>query len=317
MHIPEKTLNSDDLMQAQVNKFPIRTRRLLRQKLDKHKKLQKFSTSLYLKYCKLSGFAHVLPDFLIIGFPKCGTTSLYEYLIQHPDIYPPIGKEIDYFDRLYSRKNNWYKVKFPTAFQKNFIEKILKRHFLTGEATPRYIFHPHAIHRIKKTIPNSKFIVLLRNPIERAFSHYNMNVKNGYEYQSFENAVKNEQKRIQGRYEKMSNDPNFYSWDYDLFAYLEQGIYVEKLKRWMHVFPKEQFLIIQSEEFLENPPKIYYKALQFLNLGKWEPKSFTLYKKRQITDNKVNPELRKYLSDFFKPYNEDLFNLLGKKFDWN
>ena len=158
----EKTPKNVDFMQSQVNKLSIRTRRFLRQKLDKHKKLQKFTTSLYLKYCTLTGYVHVLPDFLIIGFPKCGTTSLYEYLIQHPDIYPPIGKEIDFFDRLYYRKNNWYKVRFPTIFQKNFIEKILKRHFLTGEATPRYILHPHALHRIKKAIPKAKFIILLR-----------------------------------------------------------------------------------------------------------------------------------------------------------
>ena len=304
-------------MQAQVNKFPIRTRRFFRHKLDKHKKLQKFTTNLYQKYCQLTGFVHVLPNFLIIGFPKCGTTSLYEYLIQHPDIFPPIGKEIDYFDRLYNKKNNWYKVRFPTTFQKKYNEKFLKRNFLTGEATPRYIMHPHALQRIKKTVPNAKFIVLLRNPIERAFSHYNMNVKNGYDSLSFENAVKNEQERIKGRYEKMAKNPDYYSWDYDLFAYLDQGIYVEKLKRWMKVFPKEQFLIIQSEEFLENSSKIYYKVLNFLNLDKWEPDSFTLYKKRKIINNKIPSDLRKYLSDFFKPYNEELFNLINKKFDWN
>ena len=131
------------------------------------------------------------------------------------------------------------------------------------------------------------------------------------------NAIKNEQKRIKGRYEKMSKDTKYYSWDYDLFAYLEQGIYVEKLKRWMQVFPKKQFLIIQSEDFLDNPSKIYYQTLQFLKLDKWEPSSYTLYKKRKSTDNKINSDLRKYLSDFFKPYNEELFNLLGKKYDWN
>jgi len=317
MHMRERTSSNDDFMQAQVNKFPIRARRFLRHKLDRHKKLQKFTTNLYLNYCQLTGFLHVIPDFLIIGFPKCGTTSLYEYLIQHPDIYPPIGKEIDYFDRLYNRKNNWYKVRFPTTFQKIFTAKFLKRHFLTGEATPRYILHPHALHRIKKTVPNAKFIVLLRNPIDSAYSHYNMNEKNGYESLSFENAIKNEKNRIQGRYEKMAKNQNYYSWDYDLFSYLDQGIYVEKIKRWMEVFPKEQFLIIQSEEFLENPSIIYYEVLNFLNLRKWEPDSFTLYKKRQVSNYKINSELRKHLSDYFKPYNEDLFNLLGKKFDWD
>jgi len=176
-------------MQTQINQFPIKTRRLVRHKLDKHKKLQKLTTQIYLKYCNITGFAHVIPDFLIIGFPKCGTTSLYEYLLQHPDIHPPIGKEIDYFDRLYSRGRNWYKVRFPTVFKKNIFTKVLGRDFLTGEATPRYMIHPHALNRIKKILPKAKFIILLRNPIDRAFSHYNMNFRNGYENLSFEQDI--------------------------------------------------------------------------------------------------------------------------------
>jgi len=129
-------------LQSQATKIPLRTRKLIRHKLDKHKKFQKFTTDLYLTYSSITGFLHVLPDFLIIGFPKCGTTSLYEYLIQHPDIHPPLGKEIDYFDRLYHKGNNWYKVRFPLIFQKNYINKIRRKKFLTGEATPRYIIQP-------------------------------------------------------------------------------------------------------------------------------------------------------------------------------
>ena len=150
----------------------------MRHKLEKYPKLQKLVTFVYMKYCGATGFLHVKPDFYIIGFAKCGTTSLFEYLISHPNIHPPKGKEIDFFDRLYSRGINWYKVGFPFTIQK-FIEKVFfRKKFLTGEATPRYIEHPHAINRIKQTTPNAKFIILLRNPIDRAFSQHNMNVKN-------------------------------------------------------------------------------------------------------------------------------------------
>jgi len=303
-------------MQTQKNRLPIQTRRLVRHKLDKHKKLQKLTTRLYLKYCNITGFSHVLPDFLIIGFPKCGTTSLYEYLLQHPDIHPPIGKEIDYFDRLYSKGIAWYKVRFPTKLQQFFVQNLQQRKFLTGEATPRYVEHPHALHRIKKVLPNSKFIILLRNPIDRAYSHFTMNVENGYEYKTFELAIKSENERIKGRCEKMKNNENYYSWDFDLFAYLEHGIYVEKLQKWFDIFSKDKFLIIQSEEFLRNPSKIYYQTLRFLDLTKWEPDKFTLYKKRSYKEKKINPEIRKYLSDFFKPHNEKLFKLIGQRYDW-
>lgn len=291
-------------------------RRKLRHKLDQHKKLRKFSTSAYLSYCSLTGCFHVLPDFLIIGFVKCGTTSLYEYLLQHPSVYPPIGKEIDYFDRLYHRGLNWYKTGFPFKFQKFFQKNCFGKNFVTGEATPRYIESPHALYRIKKIIPNAKFIVLLRNPIDRAYSHYNQNFSNGYEYLSFEEAIKQEKARIAGRYEKMKKYPNYYSWDYDLFGYLEHGIYFDKLKRWFDIFPKEQFLIIENEEFLKHPSQVYHHVLDFLNLPKWEPDEYVLFKKREYKKSTLEPIIRKKLVEYFKPFNEKLYNLLGINFNW-
>lgn len=264
----------------------------------------------------MTGWLHVMPNYLIIGFAKCGTTSLHEYLIQHPSIYPPQGKEIDYFDRLFSRGLSWYKVKFPLNFQKYFVTKFLKQPFITGEATPRYLQHPHSLQRIKQAVPESKFIVLLRNPIERAFSHYNMNLRNDYEYLSFKDAIKNEKMRLKGRYEKMSKNENYYSWNYDLFGYLEQGLYYQKLKPWFDSFPKEQFLIIQSEKFLENPSKIYHKTLQFLDLPKWEPEKYQLFKKRSYVQSKIDTKLRDDLIEYFQPHNEKLYELIGQNFDW-
>jgi len=253
---------------------------------------------------------------MIIGFPKCGTTSLYEYLIQHPFVLSAAGKEIDYFDRLYDRGISWYKMAFPSSMTKFYYKNILKKQFVTGEATPRYMVHPHALKRIQMTLPNTKFIVLLRNPIDRAYSHYTMNVKNDYEHRTFEDALDHEKERTLGRYEKMQKNENYYSWDYDLYAYLEHGIYVDKLKRWMSVFPKEQFLIIQSEEFSKDPSKVYNETLQHLELPEWKLKEYKRYKKLDYKDKNIDPQLRKKLEGFFKPHNEKLFEFLGKRFDW-
>jgi len=298
------------------NRFIYKKKTILRHKLEKYPKLQKIVTSIYLKYCNATGFLHTTPDFYIIGFAKCGTTSLFEYLISHPNVHPPKGKEIDFFDRLYSRGINWYKVGFPFKIQKFFDTVFLRKKFLTGEATPRYIEHPHAINRIKEITPNAKFIILLRNPIDRAFSQHNMNVKNDYEINNFSDALKEEPRRIANRIEKMSNDVSYYSWNFDLYAYLEHGIYVDKIKRWMEVFPKEQFFIIQSEEFLKNPSKIYNNVLEFLGLANWEPKEFVLYKKREYKE-KMNSDLRNELVEYFKPHNKRLYDFLGKSFDWD
>jgi len=287
----------------------------LRHKLEKYPKLQKLVTFVYMKYCGATGFLHVKPDFYIIGFAKCGTTSLFEYLISHPNIHPPKGKEIDFFDRLYSRGINWYKVGFPFTIQK-FIEKVFfRKKFLTGEATPRYIEHPHAINRIKQTTPNAKFIILLRNPIDRAFSQHNMNVKNDYEINNFNDALKEEPRRISNRIEKMTNDITYYSWNYDLYAYLEHGLYVDKIKRWMEVFPKEQFLIIQSEEFFKNPSKTYNDVLKFLGLPSHDLKTYEPIRKQKKSILKKQTQQK--LQNYFKPHNEKLYNFLGKKFDWD
>ena len=297
------------------NKFVYKKRTALRHKLEKYPKLQKITTSLYLSYCNVFGPFHTLPNFLIIGYPKSGTTSLFEYLLKHPNVLPPKGKEIDYFDRLYSRGQNWYKTAFPLQSTMKINSQINKTKMLTGEATPRYIYNPNALHRIKKTLPKCKFIILLRNPIDRAFSHYIMNIKNEYEYLSFEDALKKENERIKNRVKKMKEDPNYFSWNYDLYAYLEHGIYVNQLKRWMEVFPRDQFLIVQSEEFLQNTSQTYQNVLKYLDLPKWEPDEFRLFKKRDYKE-KMNVETRKKLSEFFRPNNEKLYEFLGQRFDW-
>ena len=196
------------------------------------------------------------------------------------------------------------------------LKKVKKRSFLTGEATPRYIEHPHALKRIKKILPNAKFIVLLRNPIDIAFSHYNMNMTSELEYLPFEDALKREKERIRGRYEKMQRVEDYYSWDFDIFGYLEHGIYIKNLKRWMEVFPREQFLILQTEEFKKNTSEVYNKALQFLNLPKYSLKEYILHKKIEYKKRVMKPETRQQLIEYFKPHNEELYKFIGRNFHW-
>ena len=165
-------------------------------------------------------------------------------------------------------------------------------------------------------MPNAKFIILLRNPIDRAFSHYNQNLHLQYEYLSFEEAIKREKQRIEGRYEKMQKNDTYYSWDYDLYGYLEHGKYVNNIKKWLEVFPREQFLILQTEEFLKNTQEIYSDILDFLGLPQWQPSDFRLYKKREYK-NSLSISFRKELFEYFEPYNEELFKLLKIRYDWN
>ena len=142
-----------------------------------------------------------------------------------------------------------------------------------------------------------------------------MNLIFYYEYSIFDDSLNHEAVRIEGRMQKMEQDPGYYSWNYDLYGYSEHGIYVDKIKHWMEVFPKEQFLIIQSEEFLEHKSKTFEQVLKFLGLPVWEPDEYVLYKKRDYKES-MDPELRKKLTDNFKPHNQRLYEFLGRKFDW-
>jgi hypothetical protein len=274
-----------------------------------------FARRLNRFYYTTTGSLHTLPDFLIIGAARSGTTSLYEYLIQHPCIMPGVGKEIYFFDKKFNQGINWYKSFFPTNLSKSKLEKRQKTKCLTGEATPRYLHYPHAPKRVHNLIPNVKLIVLLRNPIDRSYSHYQMEVDSGHEELSFEDAIVQEEQKIVDDLKKMEKDENFYSVNFYRKSYLTRGIYANQLKRWFEFFPKEQFLIIQSEELYSNTPKVYEKVLKFLDLPNFKLNSFKAHRMRKYSN--INSETRKKLLDYFKPHNEQLYQLLDRNFGWN
>lgn len=288
----------------------------LRNRLKKYEKLYKISSSLFQKYSSLTGTLHVLPDFYLIGAARSGTTSLYYSLIQHPSVYQTTGKEIHYFEKYYHLGLNWYRSFFPYRSNKFYVEKIQKKNFLTGDATPRYIDNPHIPKRVKQITPNSKFIVLLRNPIERAFSHYNMNIKNGYETLSFEKAIEHENDRIKNGYEKMLKNGS-YSGDYFTYAYLERGKYAEKLKKWFEVFPKKFFIIKNSDDFFKKPETTYDEVLKFLQLSKWKLKKHLPQMVGKYQQNEIEPKVKKQLMEYFKPFNEKLYKLLEINYHWD
>src|SRR5689334_8975756 len=118
----------------------------------------------------------LLPDFIIIGAQKGGTTSLYNYLIEHPLIKSARRKEVHYFDRNFHKGVSWYKAFFPTSLEKYYAENILKKDFITGEGSPEYLFYPHCAEKAVRVLPQAKIIALLRNPVDRAYSQYRHNL---------------------------------------------------------------------------------------------------------------------------------------------
>lgn len=270
-----------------------------------------------------------MPDFLIIGGQRCGTSSLYYYLTDHPTIVPAFTKELHFFDENYTKGLRWYRAQFPTTVQKYYTEQVRKQGFITGEASPSYLFHPHAPARISQFMPNVKLLVLLRNPIDRAYSQHWLNVKaNGiHETLSFKDALDAEQERIAGEREKMLADENYESPTYRPFSYLTRGIYADQLQYWMSFYSREQFLILKSEDLYSNPGETVKQALEFLGVPATKidtNKEYKRYKVPTRTGYKVKdnhprmaPELRKYLVDYFRPHNARLYEFLGRDFDWD
>src|SRR5947209_20310719 len=148
----------------------------------------------------------MMPDFIIIGTMRGGTTSLYSYLTTHPHIGSAYMKEVHFFDVYYSKGIGWYRSQFPSSIQKYYAEYVQKQQFITGEASPYYLFHPHAPKRITKFLPQVELIVLLRNPVSRAYSHYSHEVAGGHEKLSFEEAIECEQERIGKEAERLARN---------------------------------------------------------------------------------------------------------------
>ncbi|MEH7381665.1 sulfotransferase domain-containing protein [Bacillus sp. JJ1533] len=248
-----------------------------------------------------------MPDFLIIGAQKCGTTSLYNYLIKHPNVVPAKKKEVHFFDYQFEKGIAWYRKHFPLVFENN-------PNLITGEASPYYIFHPHAPQRISEMMPRVKIIVMLRNPVDRAYSHFQHEIRLGAETLSFEEAIEKEAARLQGEKEKMMKDENYYSYNHQHYSYLSRGIYVDQLKAWMEKFPKKQFLIVKSEDFFYDPLTVFDRVLHFLNLPVWELNKGKKYNAGHYS--KMDDVMRKHLIDYFKPHNQRLYEILGENLDW-
>lgn len=265
-------------------------------------------------YRGLTGKFRILPNFIIIGQAKCGTTALYDYLIQHKNILPALWKEIYFFDRYYPRGINWYKANFCFKSTKLFLENFHHKSYITGESTPTYLHHPLTPMRISEHLPNVKLVVLFRNPINRAYSHYHMEKKLGYEKLSFYEALKNEEERLLGEKEKMIYDMNYFSYNWETFSYLKGGHYAELLKNWLEHFSKDNLLILNTEDFNQNPSKIYREVLEFLNL----PLQEVSYKKINVGNyTKMDPKIRNELKDYFKPLNQKLYSLVKRDFEWD
>ena len=238
------------------------------------------------------------PDFVIIGAQKAGTKSLHEYLIKHPEVRRARRKEVHYFDLNYSRGLNWYRSFFPLSFAH-------EKQFITGEASPYYLFHPHAPQRVAVALPHVKIIVLLRNPIDRAFSHYQHNVKFGFEKGSFEDALAREREVLPAASQLLIANPDASNFQHRHYSYVARGEYAEQVERWIDATSRDRLLILKSEDLFGDPGSSFGSVLDFLEIGNWSPTEWRVHNPGSYR-NKMLSDTRAQLHEYFMSHNRRL-----------
>jgi hypothetical protein len=263
----------------------------------------------------LTSFLRITPDFFIGGVQKGGTTSLYAALSQHPQIIRAKFKEVFYYGNNdnYSRGTAHYKQFFVTSFYKNRLENKLGKPALTLDATTNTFESKEAPKRILKDNPEAKIIFIVRNPTDRAFSQYKMSQKKGWDTATFEQALELEEARIAEGAER-AKDFNGHNYAFQRLGYRTRGQYVNYMRNWFNEFPKENILVLNSESFFENPSHVYETICDFLKIDNNVAVKFD--KLNEGSGSKMDERTRESLNNYFKPYNEELFKLLNKKFDW-
>jgi hypothetical protein len=292
--------------------------------------VEKMNMEIKKEYVKKS----ILPNFLVCGAMRSGTTSLYYYLKQHPDIFMSPLKEIHFFtnDLNYHKGLNWYKQFFIDYNGEKMI----------GEITPNYMIIPEAPKRIFSFSKNIRLIFILRNPTLRAYSHYWHSVRRGEEKFSFEKALELEEERLKENTLRALT----------LYSYKNRGIYVKHIENYLNYFPKSQMLFLLMEELRSDPEYVLNKLFSFLDVDPsfkplpiekenyggapklpfvysfFEKLYSSIRKKHYPITNivrknvlffkrlslnavpQINPKTKNQLDNFFNPYNESLSKLL-------
>jgi hypothetical protein len=257
-------------------------------------------------YARATALARALPDYLIIGAQKGGTTSLQWYLNQHPSVRRPTRKELHYFTLHADRPVGWYRAHFPVRADGT----------VSGDATPYYLFHPAVPDRAHAVVPDARLVVLLRDPVNRAHSHYNHEVALGHETLSFEDALAAEEERLAGEDEKLRADPGARSFAHQHHSYVARGRYAEQLERWLALYPREQLLVLVSEELFADPIGATLETQRFLGLPERPPARLQARNVRRYT-SPLDDGLHARLAAGFADDNQRLARLLGRDLPWD
>lgn len=258
----------------------------------------------------------MMPDFLLVGAQRAGTTALHRALSAHPaTVIPAFHKGVNYFDVGYAHGPRWYRGHFP-------VRALAERKTAGVEGGPRafessgyYMFHPCAAERIHNDLPDVKLLVTLRDPVERAYSQHKHEVMRGFEtVTSFEEALELEASRLDGEADKMRANPAYESFSHRHHSYVTKGQYVEQVRPLLNLFGRDRVFVVDSETFGAEPGATFDEILAFLGLPAWRPAEFGRWNARPREPMAETTHAR--LEKHFAPYDAALAELLGRPLAW-
>jgi hypothetical protein len=271
----------------------------------------------YRGYGRLTAGARMLPSFLICGGQRCGTTSLYRALAAHPLVLKAVlHKGVHYFDTAYHRGPRWYRGHFPRQSLADRIAAEVGVRPLVFESSPYYMYHPHAAARIAADLPGVKLVVLVRDPVQRAYSQHAHELARGFESEpSFRRALALEPARLSGQAERMRTDPGYRSFAHQHHAYRARGEYVRYLEHMARHVGRERILVLESERFFATPEPVYDEVLGFLGLPAAGYPAFAQHNARPRAAA-MDERVRRELTGHYLPFDTDLATWLGHTPSW-
>jgi len=259
--------------------------------------------------------ARMVPAFLIVGAQRCGTSSMSRALSQHPAVFKAVlHKGVHYFDTGYDHGPGWYRGHFPLRARARLTARPAGAAPMAFESSPYYMFHPLAAARIARDLPGVKLLVLLRDPVERAYSAHAHERARGFETEPFERALELEDERLAGEAERLKSDPRYVSYHHQHHGYRARGRYAEQLERLEQLFGRDRIHVIDSGDFFADPRPVYDGVLDFLQLpGGFYP-VFERHNARPRSP--MPPSVRFSLEQYYRPPDDRLASWLGRDPSW-
>ncbi len=258
------------------------------------------------------------PELIVIGAKRGGTTSLWKYLDSHPGILPtfPRAEQIKgtyFFDEEWARGERWYRSHFPTDRTRTRAADRLGYHPIAFEASPYYLFHPHAPARARQVAPDALIVALLRDPVERAFSHYKER-RNHTESLTFAEALAAEEERTASEEARLLADPTAVSLAHRHQTYVAQSRYAPMLERWFAAYGRDGVLVAAAEDFYADPQSLCDEITSRVGLPRHDLGTPEPFNSEPSAD--MDPEFRAQLRASLDDDIEAVEAMLGRPMPW-